>query len=202
MAQLSQKGMGWRSIEPNKPIRAGDDFLEDINDKYIVDAKLDGWRLEICKFDGEIKIHSRTNKPRELPLELINQLKKMPEGMSLDCEWINQSRIKAINTSLNVDLPLVDNLIVFDIRWLNGRYIAKMPLAERRQIKFYAKLLKTDLNGLFSANHRIFQAIHTKGGKAKSFYKKQKDFAISEGIVVKRLDGGLSANWYKVKYRE
>lgn len=194
--------MAWRFIEPNKPIRASDDFLDDIDNKYIIDAKLDGWRTEIVKQNGELLFLSRRNRLHEVPKEIKTCFQFMPEGMALDTEWINRTKIKSINTNLSINLPLVDNIVVFDVRWVNGRYIASTPLADRRAIDFYRNLPTIDLANLLSHDMKVFQAISCKGGEARDFYHMQTDYAISEGIVVKRSDGGLSGNWYKVKYRE
>lgn len=193
--------MAWRFIEPNKPIRASEDFLGDIDSRYIIDAKLDGWRTEIVKRNGELSFLSRANKAHDMPEELVEQFDDLPEGMALDAEWINHTRIKAINSEHNTRLPRVNILVVFDVRWSQHRYIANVPLSKRREIEFYRNLKKTTIDRLLEHDNAVFQAISVNGNNVKQFYSKQKETMISEGIVIKRSDGGLSAPWYKVKYR-
>lgn len=193
--------MAWRFIEPNKPIRANEDFLVEVDHRYTVDAKLDGWRTEIVKKDGKLSFLSRSNRVHDIPDKLIRQFHDLPEGMALDAEWINHTRIKAINSEHNVRLPMVNIVVVFDVRWFQHRYMASMPLSERREIIFYKNLPKIAINELLEHDNAVFQAISVNGKEVKKFYSKQKETIISEGIVIKRSDSGLSSPWYKVKYR-
>lgn len=193
--------MTWRFIQPNKPIRTNEGFLHEIDDRYTADTKLDGWRASIGKFDNKIHCISRVNKQLELPPELIAKFQKtLPEGMAIDAEWINKSRLKSINTSANVNLPILDCVVLFDITWLDGKCIASKPLSERREINFYKSLQTVDLDNL--KNEMIYKMSTVSGSNSQSFYDDQKSQPLSEGIVVKKKSGTISDNWYKVKYRK
>lgn len=190
-----------RFIEPNKPIRTNEEFLDEIDNSYIVDTKLDGWRIEIRKINGEIHSVSRTNKNYDLPHILKDQFyDKLPEGMGIDAEWINKSRLKAINTIHGTKIPLVDCIVLFDIRWMNGKYISAKTLDERREIDFYKNLPIVDINNI--ENGLVCKVCSSSGNKSKQFYKKQKSSILSEGLVIKKKSGNLDSPWYKVKYRE
>lgn len=193
--------MSWRFVEPNKPIRASEDFLEEVDEDFIVDAKLDGWRLQITNF-GKINVVSRRNIPRELPDGLMTQLKSMPVGMELDAEWINPTRMKAINSEFGCKLPMVNNIVVFDIRWRDNKYIPKVPLQERRQIDYYQSLPKATIEQLLNSDMGVYSAISVDGSEVDQFYQNQKQSMLSEGIVIKRKTGQLGGQWYKVKYRK
>lgn len=191
----------WR--EPNKPIRAGYDYLNMVDDRSVCDIKFDGWRTEIGKFNGSLHHFSRQNGVQKLPedlQEICNDL--LPEGCELDVEWLNPTRIKAINTMYNSNLPQISVLSVFDVRWWNGKYLAQTPLGDRRALSIYSQFPSIQLEEILEGKIRIFRTPCVLGSQAKKFYNVQKKHLISEGMVIKKLNGGLNANWFKVKYRE
>ena len=190
-----------RFIEPNKPIRTNEGFLDEIDDSYVADVKLDGWRTEISKFNNELHYLSRVNKPLDVPTELRNYFQKnLPEGMIIDAEWINKSRLKAINTHHGSSLPILDCMVIFDIKWMDGKYIAGKTLSERRDISFYKNLPVIDLDNI--KDNTVYQTISVTGDNSKKLYDIQKTQPLSEGIVLKRKSGKLDSNWYKIRYRE
>jgi len=194
--------MTWKFITPNKPISASDDFLNNLDDKYIIDIKIDGWRTEIIK-ESKNKFISRHNNKYDMPEKLSDHFKTMPDGMALDAEWINKSRIKAINSEFGFNLPLIDCIVVFDVRWLNGKFILNMPLTARREIPYYKNLQELDVNTVMDHNNCVFKMKSCEGKDSLKLFNSLKDNSIiSEGVVVKRKDGGLKSNWYKVKYRK
>jgi len=193
--------MTWRFIEPPKPMLVGDDFLEDIDGDWIAESKLDGWRCEISKEDGNISCISRRGQPQKVSDELLRHFKLMPNGMSVDCEWLNPIRMKAINKEHGTKLPMVECLSVFDVRWFGGKFMGAVPLKERRNIPFFASLPIKDIADCVK-HMTVFQAPHCTGDEAHQFFERQKAFSYSEGIVLKYLEGTINGSkWYKVKYR-
>jgi ATP-dependent DNA ligase len=194
--------MTWKFITPNKPMLASHDFLHDLDDRYEIDIKLDGWRTEVVKNDNKIKFISRHDNEHKMPEKLSLHFNTMPNGMALDAEWINKSRIKALNSELNFNLPLIDCVVVFDVRWLNNKFILNTPLSARRNIEWYKKLKTVDINNIMNCDNMIFKMKSFDGTEALEIFNSLKNNNISEGVVVKRKDGGLKSNWYKVKYRK
>lgn len=194
--------MRWRFITPNKPIRANEDFLNGLTKDHVLDSKLDGWRVEICNINGVLQFISRHNKKLNIPPKLALKFSSLPYGMGLDAEWLNSSRIKSINTEFGLKLPTIDNIVVFDVRWVDYKFQASVPLLDRRNNPYYQDLPEESLDGLLQSTNQVFKAISTTGNKAKQFYKKQTKRMISEGIVIKKSDSKLNDSWYSVKYRK
>jgi ATP-dependent DNA ligase len=195
--------MAWRFIEPNKPIRASEQFLDSMDERHAVDVKLDGWRTEIGKFNNQMHAVTRRDTAQKIPEDLLEKASSiMPEGMALDCEWLNPSRIKAINTRYGCNLPEICKLVVFDITWVNGKYAGTAKLKDRRSHPFYASLPNVGIKEITDCDHSILSMPTYNGNNPKAFYEILQNFWICEGVVGKRLTGTLKSPWYKVKYRE
>lgn len=184
---------------PNKPIRAGVRFLDTISKDSICDAKLNGWRTLIGKFNGKLHFLTRTNKKQNVTKLFFDVFHDLPEGCELDAEWLNPSRIKAINSEFNLNLPLINVMSVFDIRWWDGKYLANKRLTERRSLSYYKNLPEIGLDDILSTSYPVVKAIASTN--VKDFYDLQTHYAISEGVVIKKASGGLKSKWFKVKYK-
>lgn len=184
--------------EPTKPIRSGEDIFSIIDDTYAVDTKYDGWRLLITKESKQVKCVSRKNVRMDIPDFLHEKLKmSMPDDCTIDCEWINKSRIKSINQEFNLNIKPFDAISVFDIIMIDGKSTKKMTLKERRSLDFYA-----GLQCCYEPQEGdIFKIPSVSGKSAIEFYEKQKTNPLSEGVVIKKLTGTIGSNWYKVKFR-
>lgn len=189
-----------RFIDPTKPVRSGEGILDEIGDEYLVETKYDGWRAIVSMNEGNIKVVSRHNKPMDMPNFLLDKLQELiPEGSMIDCEWINQTRIKGINEQFNLGIPLVDCISVFDVLRYKGKSLKSMPLQDRRNVAIMTSLQENDLTSI--SDGIIFRASGTTGNNARQFYEDQKATPLSEGVVIKRLKGTLGATWYKVRHR-
>jgi ATP-dependent DNA ligase len=201
--------MLWKFITPDKPIRTTEGFFDVVDGSWVCEAKLDGFRMEIGKFHGKIHAISRHYKPEPVCEEIRNKMYEIiPEGCSLDCEWINPTRIKAINTQYGTKLPLIEKVMVIDVTWFNGLYLSSMNFKERTSLQIYQNLPSTSMK--MEEWPLIFKAIQRPGNLAKSFYLEQMNYQISEGVVVKKLNSKMigskresakNPSWYKIKYR-
>ena len=195
--------MSWKFIKPNKPISAGVDFISELDDCYLVQAKIDGWRLLIHKtHDGDIRIYSRHNQPVALlPSEIVSQLRNtLPCGCEIDCEWINPVRIKAINSEKSTHIFTdINRIVVFDMRWFQNKFLNAMPLERRWNLLLKYVSGSIDFSKPLTEIPMISLVPHALGNKAREFYDMVIDHPLCEGIVAKRLSGNMRSTWYKVK---
>jgi ATP-dependent DNA ligase len=199
-------------IAPDKPIRTSDDFLIDLDvEEWSCEMKLDGYRMEISKHDGIIIARSRHNEILKIDGSFIDYFNSLlSEGSAIDTEWINHDRIKAINTVMKFNLPLVECIGIHDVTWLNGKYLGNISLKERRNCDIYKKLQTASMNNIID-NFKVFKIpMLSDDNTMIDFYNMQKSIKISEGIVIKKWNSKLVGNrsqsaknpsWYKIKYR-
>lgn len=198
-------------IAPDKPIRTTEEFLHDLDvDEWSCEMKLDGYRMTSSKQNGIITNRSRHNEILKVDDTIIEYLDGLLENDSeIDTEWINHSRIKTINTTLHVNLPLVECIGVHDVTWLNGKYLGNLKLTDRRNCDLFKKIPEVKIDNILD-NLKVFKIPMLSSGTIIDFYNMQKDFKISEGIVIKKRNSKLIGNksqsaknplWYKIKYR-
>jgi ATP-dependent DNA ligase len=193
-------GDNMKFMEPTKPKPSCTSILKHIDDSYIIESKLDGWRLEISVENDKIITVSRKNKSLPIPEFLKEKLLKLiPNGCSIDCEWINPSRIKAINKELNTSLPEINCISIFDITWFQGLCLKNTNLKNRRSIEIFSSL--PEVNTKEIADGAIFKSPYVLGSKANQFIEEQKNQPLSEGVVIKDLDGNIGSTWFKIKHR-
>jgi ATP-dependent DNA ligase len=200
----------WRFIAPDKPIRTSEKFLPLVNNKdWFIEAKIDGWRCEIGNFNGNIHTIGRTGNKLDVPTHLVEQAKEIvPDGCAIDCEWINPTRIKAINTTLGCNIPLITKMVGLDITWHQGVYIGRKPILDRTALALYNALPTTTIETITDAADFV-KSIRFDCSPTEA-YKLQQSHPISEGLVVKRKSSKTvgrndvshkNPNWYKIKYR-
>lgn len=198
-------------IAPDKPIRTTEEFLKDLDvEEWSCEMKLDGYRMTSSKQNGIITNRSRHNEILNVNDTIIKYLDNLLENDSeIDTEWINHNRIKSINKTLNVNLPLVECVGVHDVTWLNGKYIGNITLKERRNCDIFKKIPEVTIYNTLD-DLKVFKIPMLYNGEILDFYNLQKDFKISEGIVIKKYNSKLIGNkmqsaknpcWYKIKYR-
>lgn len=200
----------WRFIAPDKPIRTSEDFLTIVNsDDYFIEAKIDGWRCEIGNFNGKMHAIGRRGNKLDVPECLLTQAAELvPDGCAIDCEWINPTRIKAINTTLGCNLPYITKMVVLDITWHQGLYIGRKPILDRTALEVYNALPTTTIDAILDAADFVKSVRFNCN--AKEAYQLQQNHPISEGLVVKRKSSKTvgrndvshkNPGWYKIKYR-
>lgn len=196
--------MAYKFIEPNKPIKSGINILPLIDDSYIIESKLDGWRIQAYK-DVNMKIVSRKNKTINLYQKTKDILYDyLPDKCCIDCEWINDSRIKAINNELNCKISLVNFLVIIDIIYYNDAYLSNIDYKKRKLKKFNLPIKTiqlSDLSNISNLDGGIYFPPNCLGSEAKEFFNNNINYPISEGIVIKKLKGNMKSSWLKIKYR-
>jgi bifunctional non-homologous end joining protein LigD len=106
------------------------------------EIKLDGYRAEAVKSDGNLFLFSRNRKSfnRQFPL-IIEALADLPDNTVIDGEVV------ALDDSGRPDFNLLQNFrsaashmhyFVFDLLIFKGRDLTRMPLIERREIIYSA----------------------------------------------------------------
>lgn len=113
---------------------------------WIYERKLDGMRVLIHKNNGKIQIWSRNKKDQnKIFPELVAALKKYASDFIIDCEVVAFAGTKTSFEKLQERMHVIDpepkllkkvpvTAFVFDILFLNGHDLRKVPLIARKQI--------------------------------------------------------------------
>jgi ATP-dependent DNA ligase len=114
-------------------------FGEKLTGKWIVEPKIDGWRLQIIKYkSGKIEYWGRRleKKPNWTKyLKYLNKhLKKIPKETLLDCELYSTKGRRGIPSVIRKTGKAKPKIFVFDVIFLNGKFLGKKPLKERKRI--------------------------------------------------------------------
>jgi bifunctional non-homologous end joining protein LigD len=174
---------------------------EPLNDQgWLYEVKWDGFRAIAYLNKGEVNIRSRNNKSFDDKFyPVYHALKEFPLSVVFDGEIvvINQQGypdFEALQTwRSEADGQLV--YYVFDLLWLEGYDLTKVPLSERKRI------LKSIVPE--STTVRLSDTFDIEG---KSFFKLADDMGL-EGIVAKRADSAYtpderSKDWLKIKTQQ
>ncbi|HOK23642.1 MAG TPA: hypothetical protein PKU94_07290 [Candidatus Hydrothermia bacterium] len=116
---------------------------EDLEGVWIIEQKVDGWRMQIIKSDKGIEFWGRRLEKQPNWTEKLSYLSKylesIPDNTLLDTE-ITSEKGRRFIPSLFKKTPDVKAIIyVFDVIYYKGREVFTVPLKER-------KLLLQDLN--------------------------------------------------------
>jgi len=91
-----------------------------VSPEWIFERKFDGIRLIAFKRGAEVRLFSRNRLPQHLPA-IADAIANLPVGEAiLDGEVSRESGSTAYH--------------VFDVMWLDGRDVTRLPLEERRQL--------------------------------------------------------------------
>ena len=177
-------------------------FGERLKGTWLVEPKIDGWRLQIIKYkDGHVEFWGRRleKKPNWTEsLKYLNRsLKFLPEGTLLDCELYSDKGRRGIPSVIKRTNKASPLIFVFDVVYYKNKYIGKLPLKERKMI------LKT-----FRWKEPFFLLEHKRLKNLEESLKEasEKEF---EGVVIKEVnspyliskDGPIATHyWRKVKY--
>jgi DNA ligase D-like protein (predicted ligase) len=161
---------------------------------WIWEIKLDGYRAEAVKSDGDLRLYSRNRKSFKTKFPLIYEgLSDLPNNTILDGE------IVALDESGRPNFNLLQNFrsaakqihyFVFDVLAHKGQDLTSLPLSERREIlrtlKFGSPLV------------RVSEQFETSPSEMLSAVRQQK----LEGIIGKRKDsryeiGKRTGSWIK-----
>jgi DNA ligase-1 len=176
-----------------------------------IEWKFDGTRVQIHKYDGEIKIYSRKleNVTKSIPeIVAVVKSKLVADSAILDGEVIAidedgkprpfQDILRRFRRKYRVEemrnlIPL--HLYIFDILYLDGRTLIDLPLSERRQI---LERIAVSYDAPIAEHHLVEDV-----GAIEAIYNEAID-AGHEGIMVKNQDsrytpGKRGKNWLKIK---
>jgi len=114
-------------------------FGEKLKGKWIVEPKIDGWRLQIIKYKtGKIEYWGRRlekNPNWTKNLSYLNKyLKEIPNGTLLDCELYSTKGRRGIPSVIRKTKKAKPVIFVFDIIFFKGKFLGKKPLKERKEI--------------------------------------------------------------------
>ncbi len=177
-------------------------FGEPLKGDWIVEPKVDGWRLEVIRYPcGRIEFWGRRLEKKPNWTERLSSLTKMaekflPEGIILDTELYSTEGRQLI-PSLFAKVPKAEPLIyVFDVIFYQGKFVGKLPLWRRKEI-----LQKIGLQPPFYLIE--WDALRNVNEDLREMVKRG-----YEGIVIKKLsstyeiakDGPMAtADWRKIK---
>jgi len=177
-------------------------FGENLEEEWIFEDKLDGWRMQIIVYeDGKIEFWGRRLEKKPNWTERLSYLKKpvrklIPKGTLLDAELCAIGGRRFI-PSLFTKTPKVSPLVyIFDVVFFEGEFVGNLPLKERKGI-------------LLSMNFKE-PLFLLKWAPVKNLEKHLKERIRKgvEGIVVKRIDSFYqvgkegpiaSIDWKKIK---
>lgn len=148
--------------------------------EWSYELKLDGYRLEAVKNAGEVTLYSRRRNILNHKFGYIAEaLRKLPDSTVLDGELV------AMDSEGRSDFQLLQNFrsaelrihyYAFDLLFHKGKFLTRLPLAERRAI----------LNKVVPVNDHI--SISAVDDSAAQMLKFVKQHGL-EGVIAKRSDG-------------
>jgi bifunctional non-homologous end joining protein LigD len=185
-----------RFIPPCSPVTAKN---VPAGDGWLHEPKLDGYRLQVAKHGGVMRLYSRRGYDWSKRLSaLVEDLRGIPAHSTvIDAELCFRDRngapdffrlLKTAFESQGRELVVY----AFDLLHLNGRDLTSLPLIERRrlleQLLSRAKVDCLHLVDAFTDGHKLFEAAERHG---------------LEGVVSKRREApyrsGECHDWVKVK---
>lgn len=172
-------------------------FGEELKGEWIYEEKIDGWRMQVIKYNNKVEFWGRRLEKKPNWTERLSYLidivdNFLPKDTLLDCELFSE---KGRNGIPGVFAKRIKPIIfVFDIIFLEGEFLGGLMLKERKKI-----LEKINLCEPFY-NLEYFKFLN---------FSKIKISTKAEGIVLKNLYSyyqiGKEApvatiDWRKLKY--
>lgn len=163
---------------------------------WVFEIKWDGYRALAEIENGKVKLYSRNHIPYNQKFSKIaDELKKLPKSAVLDGEIVVLDSKGKPSFQLLQDYPQSKGDLVyyvFDILYLDGKNLTKLPLIQRKEI----------LKGYLKTNSSIRYGDYVEEN-GKAFFK----VAVKEhleGVMAKNresqyLIGQRSHNWLKIK---
>ena len=190
------------------PMLAGASGIPSRPERYQFEPKLDGQRLVVRVWDGNVDARSRNNRDATAPFpELAPLPSALPDlSVVLDGEMVALDRLGRpdfglLQTRMHVRRPSAElvatvpvTFMVFDLLWIQGQSLCALPQSERRR-------RLEDLGDRPGA----YQIASVLSGDPADLLEGARAVGI-EGLVAKRLDspyrpGARSDAWAKIKWR-
>ena len=115
-------------------------FGEKIRGIWIYEPKIDGWRMQILRYNNGVvecwgrRLERSPNWSERLPHIVRLAERAIPRGTLIDCE-LYSSRGRRFIPSLFAQKPKASPVIyVFDVIYFGDKDVSKLPLRERKQI--------------------------------------------------------------------
>ncbi len=114
-------------------------FGEKLKGDWSVEPKIDGWRLQIIKYqDGKIEYWGRRLEKNPNWTEnlkyLDKSLEKIPNGTLLDCELYSTKGRRGIPSVIRKTGKAEPLIFVFDVIFYKGEFVGNKKLKERKKI--------------------------------------------------------------------
>jgi DNA ligase D-like protein (predicted ligase) len=148
--------------------------------EWTYEIKLDGYRLEVVKSDGEITLYSRRqNTLNEKFPYIVKALKGIPDGTVVDGELVALGPDGRPNFNMLQNFRSAEGHILyyaFDVLVHKNRDLTQLPLSERRKI----------LESIIKPNdHMALSVVSDKSAKEMVKWITEQGL---EGVVAKRAD--------------
>jgi ATP-dependent DNA ligase len=114
-------------------------FGEKLRGKWIVEPKIDGWRLQIIKYkSGKIeywgrRLEKNPNWTKNLKY-LDKYLNNVPNGTLLDCELYSTKGRRGIPSVIRKTGKAKPLIFIFDVVFFKGKFVGEKTLKERKKI--------------------------------------------------------------------
>jgi ATP-dependent DNA ligase len=114
-------------------------FGEKLKGEWIVEPKIDGWRLQIIKYEnGKIEYWGRRLEKNPNWTENLKFLDKflenVPKGTLLDCELYSTKGRRGIPSVLKKTGKAKPLIFVFDVVFFRGKFVGEKTSKERKKI--------------------------------------------------------------------
>jgi bifunctional non-homologous end joining protein LigD len=164
---------------------------------WLFEIKWDGYRAVAYKEEDEVELISRNNKPFTEKYEPVAEALK-----ELDISAVFDGEIVAVDEKGLGNFQMLQNwqntpsqlrFFIFDILWLEGRDLTRLPLIERKKI----------LKEVLPPAHAVLRYSDHVEEKGNNFFQVALAQGL-EGIMAKKSDskyeiGARTDNWVKIK---
>jgi ATP-dependent DNA ligase len=109
---------------------------ETLEGDWIVEPKVDGWRLQILKANGKIQFWGRRLEKNPNWTDKLNYLsdflRHIPDNTILDAELYSEKGRRFIPSLFKKNPDVRPVIMVFDVLYLNGEKVFMLPLKDRK----------------------------------------------------------------------
>jgi len=109
---------------------------ETLEGDWIVEPKVDGWRLQILKANGKIQFWGRRLEKSPNWTDKLNYLsdflRHIPDNTILDAELYSEKGRRFIPSLFKKNPDVRPVIMVFDVLYLNGEKVFMLPLKDRK----------------------------------------------------------------------
>jgi ATP-dependent DNA ligase len=109
---------------------------ETLDGDWIVEPKVDGWRLQILKANGKIQFWGRRLEKNPNWTDKLNYLsdflRHIPDNTILDAELYSEKGRRFIPSLFKKNPDVRPVIMVFDVLYLNGEKVFMLPLKDRK----------------------------------------------------------------------